>query len=250
MIDAKKRSTQRRAVFSAFLFSIVLVIFPVASGVIVATNHMGTLQGYWVQGAFMVLSLVGPAVVMSVRRIHPGQIGFGKIEKGGAKTALYFVPIIAAKMGFLFFGINSDPHAILALAFFTAAIGLSEEVYFRGIILRRLMTCFPMKQAVLLASVLFAAVHASQAFAGSGPLMVTLTILNAFIFGVVAAEITILTKSLIPAIVWHAFFDLINWAAWAQGGVEAVLIGIQSVILILYAAYLWTKLPGKREYSL
>jgi hypothetical protein len=47
----------------------------------------------------------------------------------------YFTPVIVAKADFLFFGINHDIGRMIALAFFTAAIGLSEEIYFRGIMI-------------------------------------------------------------------------------------------------------------------
>lgn len=134
----------------------------------------------------------------------------------------------------------------MALAFFTTAIGLSEEVYFRGIILRKPRTCFTSKQTVILSSVLFAAVHASQALSGAGFIMVALTIINALLFGIVASEIVMLTNSITPVIIWHMLYDFINWIALIQGTIEIVLITIQSVIMIMYAIYLWTKLPINR----
>jgi len=134
----------------------------------------------------------------------------------------------------------------VALAFCTIAIGLSEELYFREIILRKLKTCFTIKQTVILSSVFFAAVHASQAFSGAGIIMVTLTIINALIFGVIASEIVILTRSIIPVIIWHVLYDFINWISVAKGTTEVTLIMIQSVIMVVYAYYLWTKLPEKQ----
>jgi hypothetical protein len=138
----------------------------------------------------------------------------------------------------------------MALAFFAIAIGLSEELYFRGIILSKLRTCFTIKQTVILSSVFFAAVHASQAFSGAGILMVALTMINALLFGIIASEIVMLTKSIVPVIIWHTSYDFINWIALAQGTIEIVLIVIQSVIMITYAIHLWTRLPGKRDCSL
>ena len=125
-------------------------------------------------------------------------------------------------------------------------IGLSEELYFRGIILRKLRSCFTIKQTVILSSVFFAAVHASQAFSGTGIIIVTLTIINALIFGVIASEIVILTRSIIPVIIWHVLYDFINWISVAKGTTEVTLIMIQSVIMVVYAYYLWTKLPDKQ----
>lgn len=90
---------------------------------------------------------------------------------------------------------------------------------------------------MLLSSVLFAAVHASQAFSGEGFVAIALAIANAFIFGVVASEIVILTESLIPTIIWHALYNFINWITLVQGMQEVVLIIFESVTIILYGIY-------------
>lgn len=249
MTDDKKKNTKLRVISSALIFSIFLMIFPVASGVIVAINDIDTLKSYWIQGIFMMLSITVPAIYMLITKMRLSQIGFVGMEKGSLKTTLYFVPLIAAKIGFLFWGINKDIHVIFALVFFTIAIGLSEEIYFRGIILRKLLTCFSIKQTVILSATFFAVVHASQAFSGVGMIMTALTIVNAFIFGIVASEIVLLTKNIIFVIIWHIIYDFINWIALVKGATEVIVILIQSVIMIIYAIYLWNELPingGKR----
>jgi len=246
MIEEKNKKSKLRAILSSLVFSVILMIFPVTSGVIVVMNGMDAIQSYWMQGVFMMLSIAVPVVFMWITKMKPAQIGFTRVEKGSIKTVLYFVPIIASKIGFLIFGVDSNTQTIIALAFFTIMIGLSEELYFRGIILRKLRSCFTIKQTVILSSVFFAAVHASQAFSGTGIIIVTLTIINALIFGVIASEIVILTRSIIPVIIWHVLYDFINWISVAKGTTEVTLIMIQSVIMVVYAYYLWTKLPEKQ----
>ena len=246
MIEEKNKKSKLRAILSSLVFSVILMIFPVTSGVIVVMNGMDAIQSYWMQGVFMMLSMAVPVVFMWITKMKPAQIGFTRVEKGSIKTVLYFVPIIASKIGFLIFGVDSNTQTIIALAFFTIMIGLSEELYFRGIILRKLRSCFTIKQTVILSSVFFAAVHASQAFSGTGIIIVTLTIINALIFGVIASEIVILTRSIIPVIIWHVLYDFINWISVAKGTTEVTLIMIQSVIMVVYAYYLWTKLPEKQ----
>ena len=242
MIEEKNKKSKLRAILSSLVFSVILMIFPVTSGVIVVMNGMDAIQSYWMQGVFMMLSIAVPVVFMWITKMKPAQIGFTRVEKGSIKTVLYFVPITASKIGFLIFGVDSNTQTIIALAFFTIMIGLSEELYFRGIILRKLRSCFTIKQTVILSSVFFAAVHASQAFSGTGIIIVTLTIINALIFGVIASEIVILTRSIIPVIIWHVLYDFINWISVAKGTTEVTLIMIQSVIMVVYAYYLWSKL--------
>lgn len=245
MIDDKRKKTKLKAVLSSLIFSIVLMTFPVVSGIIVVINGIDTLQSYCIQGVFMMLSIAVPVISMWITKIKLVEIGFTRMEKGSIKTVLYFVPVIVAKLGFLFYGINPDIRTIMALAFFTIVIGLSEELYFRGIILRKLMDCFTVKQTVFLSSVLFAVVHISQAFSGAGINMVSLIIINALIFGIVASEIVILTNSIVPVIIWHTLYNFINWIALVNETTEVILIIIQSIIMIIYAYYLWTKLPYK-----
>ncbi|MCE5235828.1 MAG: CPBP family intramembrane glutamic endopeptidase [Clostridiaceae bacterium] len=245
----RKRNMKARAVWYSLILSFILMVFPVISGIIVTVNNMDAPQRHWVQGAFMVASIAVPLGVLSIAKIQLSQIGFSKIKKGSMRTILYFIPIIAAKAGFFFFGFNHNMTAIVALAFFTAAIGLSEEIYFRGMILGRLVRYFSIKQAVLLSAALFAAVHASQAFSGEGIIIVMLTVVNALIFGMIASELVILTGSLIPVIIWHALYDFINWIVSVQGSLEIILIIVQSVIMITYGAYLWNKLPDKHSYA-
>lgn len=250
MKEEKIKSTKLRALISSLVFSIILMAFPVASGAIVVINSIGILQGYLIQGVFMMLSIAVPLIFIWIKKIKPSQIGFTRMEKSSIKTVLYFIPVIAAKIGFLFYGINNDIHTVMSLLFFTIAIGLSEEIYFRGIILRKLKSCFTIKQTVIISSIFFAAVHASQAFSGTGLILVMLTIINAFIFGIIASEIVMLTKSIFPVIVWHTLYDFINWISLVSGTVEVILIIIQSIIMVTYAYYLWTKLPCDGKYTL
>lgn len=246
MTKIKSRKAYKALCYS-LIFSVVMTMFPVASGVIIAINKIDSIKGYLIQSAFMILSLLPPLFYMLFSKISPSKIGVKRIEKGSAKILLYFLPLVASKVIFLFFGIKNNIYAVITLILFTLTIGVSEETYFRGLILKKLATCFNDKEAVILSSVFFAIVHASQAFSGSTLAIVLLSILNAFIFGVVAAEITLISKSIIVNIIWHALFDFINWISLVKGTGEIVLIIVQTVIMVIYAAYLWTKLSEKRN---
>ena len=75
--------------------------------------------------------------------------------------------------------------------------------------------------------------------------MVTLTMINALIFGIVASEIVMVTQSIIPVIVWHTLYDFVNWITLVKETTEVTLIVIQSIITVIYAYYMWTKLPDE-----
>lgn len=90
MKNEKRKNVKFRAMLSSLIFSLVLMIFPVASGVIVVMNDMDAIQSYWLQGVFMMLSVSVPAIFMRIQRMKPAQIGFIGSEKGSGKTVLYF----------------------------------------------------------------------------------------------------------------------------------------------------------------
>ena len=88
-MDEKRKNTKLRSVLSSLVFSIVLMIFPVASGVIVVMNDMDAIQGYWLQGVFMMLSISVPAIFMWITNIKPVQIGFVRAQKSSASSIVF-----------------------------------------------------------------------------------------------------------------------------------------------------------------
>ena len=246
----KERKIKAKDVLFSFVLAIILMIFPVVSGIIVTVNNIDGPQMYWLQGAFMLLATFIPIVFLLITKVRPSQIGFVKVTKGSWKTVLYFIPLIIAKIGYLFYERKHGVALLCALVFFTLAVGVAEELYFRGIILRRLLHHFSIKQAVLLSAVAFAIVHAAEAFSGAGFVDVFLTIINAFIFGVVAAELVVLTNSILPTFIWHTGYNFINWTSLVSGTNEVILIIIELLIMLMYGLYLWPRLAKKADEPL
>lgn len=239
-----------KAILFSLLFSIILTVFPVASSVIAINQSCTQLETYWIQGIFMMLSVFVPLLYLLHKKITFKTIGFTPSKKGSLKTALYFLPFLLAKMLFLIKGITLDVPVLLALLFFTIGIGLSEELYFRGLILQWLLTCLSIKQSILISTLFFGIVHASQAFSGVGLIMTLLTIANALLFGVIASELVLITESLLPIILLHTLFDFINWISLVNGTSEFIITFIQSIIMTCYAIYLWGKLPANKNDNL
>ena len=75
----------------------------------------------------------------------------------------------------------------------------------------------------------------------------SLQILNAFIFGIIVAEIVTITKSIIPTITWHVAFDFINYVTLSTGINELFMTGFQVIIMIIYAYILWNKIVLKNK---
>ena len=131
--------------------------------------------------------------------------------------------------------------------FFTIAVGISEEIYFRGIIFNLLEEKYAIKKSIIISALVFGIGHIATAFTGGSILIVLLQILNAFIFGIIAAEIVNITKSLIPTITWHFVFNFVNYITLSTGTNAIFVIGFQEIIMIIYAYNLWCKISLRNK---
>lgn len=178
-----------------------------------------------------------------VMRLSPptlGQYGFRAAAVG--RSVWWFLPlpisivIVVATQGVQVTGAVAAPCAVL-----TIAVAVNEEVWFRGIILAVLRKG-GVRVAIIGSSVLFGVLHLANLAGGTDPAAAVLQIVFAALFGVVAAELTIVTGSLWPAIVWHAAWDFANFVG-DNAVTSAALIGIGVVcaMMLAYAFVMWTR---------
>ncbi|WP_207650765.1 CPBP family intramembrane glutamic endopeptidase [Sporobacter termitidis] len=147
-------------------------------------------------------------------------------------------------------GVNlSNAGYIMATLLFTLGVGIAEELYFRGIILRLLRRNFSALGAVFLSALIFGGGHASGAFVESNPVMVLLSILNAFLFGWVAAEIALMTKNIIPLMIFHCLFDFFTYQMLASGKETVIIYAVRGTMMTIAAFYLLMKSKSSLEIS-
>lgn len=127
------------------------------------------------------------------------------------------------------------------------AVGFTEELYFRGIIVD-ILKRKGIVTVIFLSSVLFSIGHLANLLAGAPLNETILQVIFAFLFGVVAVQITLATNSfLIPAI-WHTLHNFIASITASNDGSESMIIsGLQGVILLVYGIYLWKKKPDQLQ---
>ena len=158
------------AIGQSLLWCLVILLFPVASGtlsVVLALDPVGTL---FLQGAFMLASLIPPVVLVLSGRWRWREIGLAAFDVEGCKRALYFLPVFmifvpAAVRGFY---IGSTGY-VLGNLFLYLFVGISEELYFRGIIPQYLKKEFSTRATVLLSTLIFGIGHMAAAFTGINP---------------------------------------------------------------------------------
>ncbi len=85
--------------------------------------------------------------------------------------------------------------------------GVCEEVGFRGYMQKPLEDRYGLPVGILLTSFVFVLVHIHQAWAGG---LLPQIFLVSLMIGTLAAA----TKSLLPGIIAHALFDIVNFSYW------------------------------------
>lgn len=231
-----------KPVLLSIVWTIVMLIFPVVSGVIATVFEMNQIEIFLTQGCFMLLSIIIPIVYVCKKKVYVNEIGLRKTEPGSLRKTLLFIPIILSELPLMLVGVNFKSFIYVSvLTFFTLIVGISEELYFRGIILKLLKDNYSVKQTIVISALVFGIGHIAGILAGKSIVEVLLQIINAIVFGILAAEIVILTKSLFPVIIWHFLFDFVNHISLATSTSQYIAIGFQEIIMIIYALYLWSK---------
>lgn len=73
----------------------VLIAFPVASGVIVVMSKADAVSSRLVQTAFMCMSLVVPLAYCKAKNISLRELLLTGIDKSGVRTSLFYLPLVA-----------------------------------------------------------------------------------------------------------------------------------------------------------
>ena len=229
-----------KPVLLSIVWTIVMLIFPVVSGVIATVFEMNQIEIFLTQGCFMLLSIIIPIVYVCKRKVYANEIGLRKTEPGSLRETLLFIPLILSELPLMLVGVDFKSFTYVSvLAFFTLMVGISEELYFRGIILKLLKDNYSVTQTIVISALVFGIGHIAGILAGKSIVEGLLQIINAIMFGILAAEIVILTKSLFPVIIWHFLFNFVNYISLAISTSEYIANGIQEIIMIIYSVYLW-----------
>ena len=241
-----------KRLLKSIAFGILIIIFPVAAGVITQVNGIEDIEtAYLIQAICFVLAAIIGGLIYRKYRSKP---------EGGSKypfdKVLYFIPIIIMELIVLIpgyinegFHLHNNLKLFGIILIFTLAVGFSEEFFFRGIILK-ILRKDGVLYSIIVSSIVFGLLHASNLLGGANVLYTLLQIIYALLFGLVAASIVTLHQSLTPVIIWHFLHDFL---AFSMGdrihGVEVelsplmiVLSIVQILVMLLYTIYLYKQI--------
>lgn len=218
--------------------ALLMVVFPVvASAIIQVKNITDETVSFGILAVFFALaSVIG--FILYKKSIQNAD--YGTNSKEHKRALMWFIPIVIAELIVFVSGINLSEDILyyVVLLIFTIFVGISEELFFRGIILN-ILKAKSTKYAILVSSVLFSLLHLTNLADDISIQYAILQVIFAFIFGIVAAQITVITKSLLPAIIWHFSHDFIAFVTGNElSTITTIVLVIQCCILIIYSYYL------------
>lgn len=243
--------SSRHPLRSAIMLGLLPILLATAAGVISVVLSLTENQTLMAQTLSFGISIGLGLLLVSRSKLGLAAFGFRGLDQKSSPVALYFLPLLAAELlpfvnGF---DLSLSLTQVGLIFIFAAVVGINEELFFRGLMFKILQTKGA-KYAVIATSLLFGIGHAFTALSGSDPLYVMILIIFAGLFGLICAELVVLTKSIIPVMIWHGLHDFIASITLDSGTtLNMTLLLIQTAILCLYAVFLWRKLQFEKVES-
>ena len=241
-----------KAILFSLLWCLIILAFPITSGVIASIAKLDKITTIILQGSFMLLSLVVPLVFLLTKKWNFKEIGFNKITKEGAKNVLYFLPLLLIFIPCSVQGFHVESiQYFFAVLYLYLFVGIAEELYFRGIIPYYLGKAFSTKWIVIISSLIFALGHSVTILTDGNIAMMVLTVINALIFGFLTIEMYMLCKSIIPGMFIHYLFDFETKFIRMNGNelliAEIIRGTVMALIALCFAIILYKKSKKDRQ---
>lgn len=219
-------------------FAIIPVVFTAlgsAAGQILAAGDVASVL--IITAAAMISAVIG---IIVMKLSGQSRRSFGFRAPTNVRAAWWFAPpAITVVLVLATAGVSSTGAIIAAYLVLSIAVAINEETWFRGIVLAVLRPA-GIRTAVIVSSALFGVLHLANLAGGADLGAALLQVAFAVIFGVVAAELAVVTGSLWPAILWHAAWDSVSYLGGNQVVPIALAgVGLSCVVMLVYAVWLW-----------
>lgn len=235
-----------KPIFKSILWAVLILVFYSVGGAISQIMEMDIIQTRFVQGICIWLSVLFAFGYLWKTNKSLKDFGFQRVMKNTNKLVIWYLPAILIEVMGLFVGFeNNTLKYIFVTLFMTLGVGIAEELYFRGIILKTL-DILGIKKAIIVSALIFGVTHIGNVMGGADLFFTLIQISYAFIIGIVFAQLYILTKSIYLVIFWHFLHDFLCYIQKEPDTKTTIIIGgFQVFILVIYSIILWRKLPEK-----
>lgn len=168
----------------------------------------------WVE---IILSLI--AIVTVLKFSNWREIGFGKMRVRhlvwlipGILNALFILFAVFQKIsmgGFSF----SQWKLFTVIGITMLLVGFSEELMFRGIVLRGALASKSIFTSVLISALFFSTLHSVNVLGGADIISVIIQMVITFIFGLFAGLVSLKLRNITPLIIAHFLWDFSLFAS-------------------------------------
>ena len=236
------------------LLAAIVYITIMGIGMYIMHSIMGDTYGtpgmmntmIWVE---VVLSLL--AIIFISRYSSWKAVGFGQLQW---KHILWLVPgiILLAYTWFNIINVLAAPeiddkifNALVIIGITTLMVGFSEEVMFRGIVLRGALTQKRIFTSMLISAAFFSSLHAVNVLGGASAASIPIQLLNTFLFGLFFAPLALKMGNLIPLIIFHWLWDFTLFTAVMLSVDTSIMFISFLLIEIIMIIVLWWLMKNK-----
>lgn len=230
--------------FAAIAFALVPVAFTAGASAAAQLSAATEIGGALLLAAGAAASALLGIIVM---RFSPPRVSdYGFRQPRRARAALWFVPAAATVLIILGTqGVRVDAPTIAAYVVLVVAVALNEETWFRGIVFA-ILRARSTRTAIVGTSVLFGVLHLANLAGGADLGSSILQVAFAALFGLVAAQLLVLTGSLWPAIAWHAAWNFVTFIGGDATDTRSLIgLGAACLVMLGYAVFLGRQTPSR-----
>lgn len=197
------------------------------------------------------LVLVGLCLYVIRRHLTWRSVGFGRIRWRALLWLLPSIMLMVVMAWDLWPALSAPAFQVVSgvgialLISVPLLVGFSEEVLFRGILLRGAMARLPVAHAMLLSAVLFALMHVLNGIVVQTIWPTLQQIAFALCVGFFLAPIALKIGNLWPLILWHGLWDMIVLASQIANTLHPIAL-IIILIQALICTWLWANLARLR----
>ena len=235
----------RRPWLTAIGLSLVPVVFTAAGFATAQILGESEAETYATVAACVTVSALIAFVVMWKAR--PSLSEFGLRAPRAGSVALWWLPlVVVVALVFAASGVVVPLAVVAPIIWLAVAVGFNEELVFRGLVLA-ILRRYGSQRAVVFSAIIFGVLHLANLGAGKSVGYLVLQVLFAALFGVVTAELVVVTGSLWPGILFHAAYDAVSYLGGdGISTVALISLAVQVVLLASYGWWLWLRVLHRR----
>lgn len=163
--------------------------------------------------------------------------------------SIYYAPLVVIVLLQLTKGFRGelDTPAVVLVVALMAAVGFLEELIFRGLLYRALLTRRGVTGAVVISGVTFGLGHVVNLTRDYTAVQQALQVAVGIGLGIVLALLFALTGSILPLVAFHAVLNVAGSVTARDDRAEVVVVAVTLAICALYAVFLFRQLQRRGD---